>query len=376
MNELRNHSKKWVYWFLLGVSLIVVYKALDNFSDIMEIIDKFFAIITPFIVGIFIAYLLYLPCKNIEKKYSKSKVKLVNKKSRTLSILTVYLIMILLIIILINFILPIIIESVNDLINNIQVYYDLAINKYNELPNDSLFKSDIVFDVIKSIQNINIKDYIELDKIFEYVKNAIDAVTSIFNIFVSFIVSIYVLAEREQILNFLNDWASVTFKERTYKSIARYFKSSNEIFIKFISSQFIDAIVVGTMVTIAMLIMQIKYAPLLGFLIGLFNMIPYIGAIIAVAISAVITLITGGIYQTIWMLIVVVILQQLDANIINPKIVGGSLKISPLLSIFAVTVGGAYFGMVGIFLSVPIIAIIKIIMSDYMNYKKKLKKVE
>ena len=321
MNELRNHSKKWVYWFLLGVSLIVVYKALDNFSDIMEIIDKFFAIITPFIVGIFIAYLLYLPCKNIEKKYSKSKVKLVNKKSRTLSILTVYLIMILLIIILINFILPIIIESVNDLINNIQVYYDLAINKYNELPNDSLFKSDIVFDVIKSIQNINIKDYIELDKIFEYVKNAIDAVTSIFNIFVSFIVSIYVLAEREQILNFLNDWASVTFKERTYKSIARYFKSSNEIFIKFISSQFIDAIVVGTMVTIAMLIMQIKYAPLLGFLIGLFNMIPYIGAIIAVAISAVITLITGGIYQTIWMLIVVVILQQLDANIINPKII-------------------------------------------------------
>ena len=375
MSELKNHGKKWYYWFLLGLALIVVYKALDNFSDVMDIVNKFFTIITPFFVGIFISYLLYLPCKSIEKKYSKSKVKFINKRARSLSILTVYIIAIFLIIILLNFILPVIIESVNDLVNNLQVYYDLAISKYNELPSDSILKSDIVNDTIKSLQNINIKDYIGLDKILEYVRNAIDAVTSIFNIFVSFIVSIYVLSERNQILNFLKDWTSVTFNSRAYRSIVKYFNSSNEIFIKFISSQFIDAIVVGIMVTIAMSIMQIKYAPLLGFLIGLFNMIPYVGAIIAVGIAALITLITGGLTQTIWMLIVVIILQQIDANIINPKIVGQSLKISPLLVIFAITVGGAYFGMVGMFLSVPIIAIIRIIIVDYISYKKKLKKL-
>ena len=105
-------------------------------------------------------------------------------------------------------------------------------------------------------------------------------------------------------------------------------------------------------------------------------MIPYFGAIIAVAIATLITLITGGLSQAIWMLIVVTILQQIDANIINPKIVGDSLKISPLLVIFAVTIGGAYFGVLGMFLGVPIIAVIKIILNDYIEYKNRIKQNE
>ena len=119
-----------------------------------------------------------------------------------------------------------------------------------------------------------------------------------------------------------------------------------------------------------MTIMGIKYAPLLGFFIGLFNMIPYVGAIIATAISAIVTLITGGLSQAIWMLIVVIILQQIDANIINPRIVGKSLKISPLLVLFAVTFGGAYFGILGMFLAVPVIAVIKILIDDFIRYKE------
>lgn len=116
--------------------------------------------------------------------------------------------------------------------------------------------------------------------------------------------------------------------------------------------------------------MGIKYAPLLGFFIGLFNMIPYVGAIIATAISAIVTLITGGLSQAIWMLIVVIILQQIDANIINPRIVGKSLKISPLLVLFAVTFGGAYFGILGMFLAVPVIAVIKILIDDFIRYRE------
>ena len=130
----------------------------------------------------------------------------------------------------------------------------------------------------------------------------------------------------------------------------------------------------GILVSIAMTIMGVKYAPLLGFFIGLFNMIPYVGAIIATVIAAIITLITGGLSQTIWMLIVVIILQQIDANIINPRIVGKSLKISPLLVLFAVTFGGAYFGILGMFLAVPVIAVIKILIDDYIRYKEVKKK--
>ena len=226
------------------------------------------------------------------------------------------------------------------------------------------------------IQNINIRQYFEINKIIEYLMGALNAVTSIFEVFVAIIVSIYILLERTQIINFIKKFINAIFKENTYKNIDKYFNNSNEIFFKFIASQFLDAIIVGILVTIALSIMGVKYAPLLGFFIGLFNMIPYFGAIIAVGISVLITAITGGISQAIWMLIVVVILQQIDANIINPKIVGKSLEISPLLVIFAVTIGGAYFGILGMFLAVPVIAVLKIFVEDYVNFKLKSKKEE
>lgn len=376
MNEIKNHGKKWLYWFSLGIAIIVVYKALDNFGNVTGEIGKFFNIINPFFVGIFISYLLYMPCKKIEEAYQKSKVKLIKKKARVLSVLTVYIIVMLLILILINFILPVVLRSVVDLIGNIQNYFEATIQNYNNLPEDSFLKGDMAKEMVKTIQDIDIKQYFKLDKILEYVINAINAVTSIFDVFVAVVVSIYVLIGRNQILGFLKKLANAVFKEKTYKNLDKYFKNSNEIFFKFIASQFLDAVVVGILVTIAMSIMKVKYAPLLGFLIGLFNMIPYVGAIIAVAIAAIITLITGGLSQTIWMLIVVIILQQIDANIINPKIIGKSLKVNPLLVLLAITVGGAYFGVLGMFLAVPVMAIIKILVEDYIELKLAKKKKE
>lgn len=376
MGEIKNHGKKWFYWFLLGTVLILLYKALDNFSSVASAIGQFFNILAPFLVGIFMAYLLYMPCKKIENSYKKSKNRFVRKKARTLSIITVYLIVLLIIIILINVILPVVWESVVDLINNAQTYYTMAIDRYNKLPEDSFLKSQVINKLVENVQNIDIKQYFQFDKIMGYVTKVVDAVSGIVNIFVAVIVSIYVLAERGKIIKFVKKFAEAIFKENVYKNIDKYYNNSNEIFFRFIASQFIDAVIVGVLVTIAMSIMGVKYAPLLGFFIGLFNMIPYIGAIIAVAIAGLITLITGGLGQAIWMLIVVIILQQIDANIINPKIVGQSLKISPLLVLFAITIGGAYFGMLGMFLAVPVVAIIKIIVEDYVDYKLAIKRMK
>ena len=159
------------------------------------------------------------------------------------------------------------------------------------------------------------------------------------------------------------------FDGKTCNKISKYVNSTNTVFFRFISGQLIDAVVVGILVTIAMSIIGVKYSVLLGFIIGLFNIIPYFGAIIAVGISILITIITGGLSQAIIMAIIVIILQQIDANIINPKIIGNSLEISPILVIFAVTVGGAYFGVLGMFLAVPVIAVLKIIVNDFLDYK-------
>ena len=376
MKEIKHNWKKWLYWFCLGLALICIYKILDNYESVMGVFNTFLGVISPFLIGIFIAYLLYMPSRKFEELYAKIKIKFIAKKARVLGVITVYIIIVAAIIILFSVILPIVFGSITDFFSSIPNYVEQVISAYNNLPQDSILKSQIVQDEIHNLQNIDIKQYLDVEAILGYVVNAISAIFSIVDIFIAIIVSVYILVDRKKILAFFKRLAGAIFKERTYKNIDKYFNNSNEIFFKFIASQFLDAIVVGILVSIAMTIMRVKYAPLLGFFIGLFNMIPYVGAIIATVIAAIITLITGGLSQTIWMLIVVIILQQIDANIINPKIVGKSLKISPLLVLFAVTFGGAYFGILGMFLAVPVIAVIKILVDDFIKYKEIMKKHE
>ena len=365
--EEKKKSLKWLYWFSLGVAIIAVYKLLDNFGPITAWLAKLLNILMPFIAGLLIAYLFYIPCRKVESWYKK--VKPISKRARVLSIITVYIIAVLLIILALNFVIPAISKSIVDLVTNFGNYYNNTMNTINELPEDSVLKSEAVLNAIKGISEIDFKQYINIEKLTEYAKGAINIVNSIFDVFVSFIVSVYLLAERRRILDFLRKLASAIFKPETYKMIGKYFNKSNEVFFSFIAGQVLDAIVVGILTAIAMSIIGVKYAVLLGFMIGLFNLIPYFGAIIAVAVAILITIFTGGIGQAIIMAIVVIVLQQIDANIINPKILGSSLSISPLLVIFAVTIGGAYFGVLGMFLAVPVATVIKLLIEEYITYK-------
>lgn len=378
MDEVKKKFSKWMYYFLLAVAIIIVYKFFDNFTAIGETIGNFFGVIKPFFAGALLAYLLYIPASRIEKKLTKSKRKFLKHKSRGLSVLITYILAILVIILLVNVILPVVLESVMELVNNFQWYWNTAIEKINALPEDSILKSQQAEDVIKNvgeaIQNIDLKQYINTEKITGYVKSALGVASGIFNIFVSIVVSVYILLQRNQIINFFEKLTMAIFDKKTCDKIEKYIDSTNKIFFKFISSQLIDAIIVGILVTIAMSIIGVKYSVLLGFMIGLFNIIPYFGAIIAVAISILITVITGGISKALIMAIVVIILQQIDSNIINPKIIGNSLEISPLLVIFAVTVGGAYFGVLGMFLAVPVVAVLKIVVNDWIEFKSKVTK--
>ena len=210
----------------------------------------------------------------------------------------------------------------------------------------------------------------------EYAKSALGVANGIFDFFVSIIVSIYILLERDSILAFMKKITKVLVKPKTSKLMEKYFSMMNEVFFKFLSSQLLDAGVVGVLTSTAMVLLGVKYAVLLGMLIGLSNLIPYFGAILGVGFTILITLITGGVSQAFWVAVVVIILQQIDANIINPKIVGNSLQISPLLVIFAVTIGGAYFGMLGMFLAVPVFTVLKILVEDYLEYRGKQRELE
>lgn len=375
MKEIKNWTK-WIYWFTLGLALIFAYKTLDGFNSISMWFGKLFSILMPFILGILFAYLFYIPCRGIENLYKNEKFKFIKKHARGLSVFTVYLIALLLIVLLMNIVFPAISKSVVDLTNNLPTYYNKAIDTVNNLPEDSIISRDRVQEVIYNLQKVDVAQVLSMENITDYINKVIGFANTIFGAFVTIVMSVYILLQRDLIVEFINKVNRALFKDSVSEAIDKYFMKSNDILFKFIASQILDAIIVGTIVSIVMWIMGVKYGILLGFMIGLFNIIPYFGAIVGVGIAGIITLFTGGVVQTLWMLLVVIILQQIDANIINPKIVGNALKLSPILVIFSVTLFGAYFGVLGMFLAVPIIAITKILIGDYLDYKIRLKKRE
>lgn len=362
---------KWFYWFTLLVAIVIVYKILDNFTGIGEWVAELIKVIKPFLMAILLAYLLYIPARKIEALYRKNKV--LSKKARGLSIATTYILAILIIALLIKILVPMLSDSIGELASNLPGYYDSAIKYIEELPEDNILKTEAVQNAIKKLQQIDIAKLLDLDNLTMYLEKVIGIANGIFSAFVTIVVSIYVLLERAEIVNFVKRLNRSIFTEKKCQAIDRYFEKGNDIFFKYISGQIIDAIVVAIIMSVALTIMKVKYAVLLGFLIGVFNLIPYFGAIIAVIVACLITIFTGGFVQAIWVAVVLIILQQIDANIINPKILRDALEISKILIIFAVTVGGAYFGVLGMFLGVPAIAVIKMMLDDYIERNEKEK---
>lgn len=371
--------KKWIFWFSFAVAVIAVYKTIDSVSTLFTWFGGFLSLLMPFLMAIIIAYMLYMPSKKIEDLYKSNKY--LKKIARGLSVFTVYAIAILIIFVSVNFIIPTISTSVSDLVGSLPNYYNDAIAFFKEVPDDSIWAKLNIPILIEDLQKFNFTDEIlkwfDFENISQYIKGIVGAAGIIFDAFVTLVVSVYLLLERNDIKSFTKNLSKAIFSQKTYNKLAVYYEKTNRIFYSFVSSQIIDAFIVGVICSVAMLIMKVKYATLLGFLIGLFNIIPYFGAIIAVTIAIIITIFTGEIMKAVWVALVIIVLQQIDANIINPRILGTSLDLSPILVIFAVTVGGAYFGVLGMFLGVPVMAFIKIVIMEFIsNRKKALEKEE
>lgn len=369
--------KKWLFWFSFAVACIAVYKTIDSVTQIFAVIGNFLDMLMPFLMALLVAYILFIPCKGVENFLRNRKLKIVKNHARGLSVLFVYTITIILIFVSIKFILPSVSESIVDLANNIPNYYNNTINYLNNLEKDSLLYKLNVKEYVNNLQEIKIEKeivkWINFENISSYIQGIVGATNVVFDAFVTIIVSIYMLLERSDIKSFLYNLSKVIFDKKTNDTIAKYYNKTNSIFFNFITSQIIDAFIVGIITSIVMSMMNVKYAVLLGFIIGLFNVIPYFGAIVAVIFAIIITAFTGGITQALWVAVIITALQQVDANIINPRILGTSLDLSPILVIFSVTCGGAYFGPLGMFLGVPVCAFLKLIILDFIKYENNKK---
>ncbi len=365
MKKIQKYSN-WVMALIFVVIVIAVYKTFDNFYKIAEVTGVIFKSLTPFLIGFVIAYILNMPCKKIDAACRKSKYKFVNNKSKMISIASVYLVLFLAIFVLIRAIVPALYRNCLDLYNNIPAYLEQVISTiegWQRQYNITIFEINEA-NIIKTINNLLGK--IDVSEFSKYAKGVINITSGVINIFIGIIVSVYMLIDKESIKASLKRILRLFLKEKKTGILVENIRKVNDIFSKYVFCVLLDAIIMSILATIVLSLFKVKYAIILGGMIGLFNLIPYFGAIFANAMSILITFITGGAFQAIWVAISLIVLQQIDGNFIGPRIMGSVLDASPLWIIFAVTVGGGLFGIPGMIISVPVLVTLKMAVSDIL----------
>ena len=198
MGEKKRTLTKWLYWFLFAVAIIFVYKTLDNFSAIGAWFKGLLDVLMPFIIGILIAYILYIPSRKVENFYRRLKrPRIVSRKARPFAVFTVYLIVFIIVVIAFRFLIPAVANAVVDFAANFQGYYSTVMKAIEELPDDSVFKNEAVLNIVNEVKNIDFRQFLNMEKIAEYAKGAINVASKIFDFFVALVVSVYILVQRK-----------------------------------------------------------------------------------------------------------------------------------------------------------------------------------
>jgi len=357
------NNNQWFRWlpaFILAVLLIIFYKTLDSFSQITQWIGDFLGTISPFLFGILIVYILYIPCERLERLYRKYAGSFIAKKARGLSVISVYLILLLAIVLIGTFAMPILIKNLIEFARSLPAYYKHIMEKF---PGGAFLSN---FDM----SNLHrLLDPIRLEQLG---KSIMVFTSGIFRVVIGLVISIYILIDRDNIAGFFNKLSYVTLHGKKRDQCMKYLHQINKVIFAFLLGKSIDSIINTAAVTTILLILDVKYAFLFGIICGIANFIPYMGSLMAVAFVSIMVLITGGPAKAITAMIILAIFQQIDGNFIEPKIMGKTLKINPLLIIFSVIAGGAYFGVVGMFLAVPIVTILKQILLEYIDSREAL----
>lgn len=361
-------APKNVIWAFVCIAvLILIYKLVDNFDTVMLFIKNIILILKPFFIGFVIAYILNIPCTVIEMMLEKSKYGFLKKRSRALSIAFVYVVFAAALVILIRMLIPALYKNLSDMYANLP-YYAKVITEYVsklELADKINLLNIDPADVIERISKLF--EEIDFTKFGEYAQGVINVTSGVIDIFLAIIISIYMLIDKKRIKSYIKYVMSAFIQKDTVERFSEHTAVFNDILSKYVYCQLLDALIVAVLSVVIMSAIRVKYALMLGILIGVCNLIPYFGAIIAIVVTILVTCFTNGIATGIWTLILLLVMQQADANIIGPRIMGNSLELRPLMVIFAVTLGGGLFGVPGMILSVPVFAMCKILAEGYIE---------
>lgn len=363
---------------LLAMLVIVFYKIVMNISDVMIWTKSFTKVLIPFFYGFVIAYLLNIPCSALERRLNRLKNSPFQKRSRGISVFVIYALFIVVVVLIINKVIPLLQKSILDFILNFNIYYNNAITFMEQLPLEKLGLSEMVEEILPPRPALkNMLEGIGLKEVLGSLNAVLGVTSHIFSGFITIVASIYFLLETHNFKFQMNRLINLFLREKVRKAVLRYGTIINDSFKKFIVCQLLDSVILCTITTVEFTILGSKYAVALGIILGICNIIPYFGSIFGSIGAVIIIACTSGINTGVIAAVVLLITQQMDGNVIQPKLMGNSFSLSPALIVIGITLGGAMAGIWGMILAVPVVNILKVILGDFIAIREnKLQEAE
>ena len=359
--------KRYLSFFILAVAIIVVYKTFDNLAGIFSLASSFLKLVSPIIYAFIIAFLLYPLCDATETFIENKMPSFFKKRARGISVISVYVFVFLVLGFSLYAMLPLIIDNIIDFLKTIPVLLEQIVEKINR----SKF---IDIDLKRLDKYIDFKKFLSESgwlNMGVYTSKIVSFSMNFVNIILSVITSVYILLERKTLVYGLSEFISVFDKSGKLAIVKRYLKKAVDFTYKYMFCILLDAVIVFFICLTVFLIMGTDYALVLALMIGLFNIVPHFGSLIAFIISVVITLVTSNVSTTLIFAVVLFAVQQIDANVIQPHIVKDKLEVSPFWVLVGILIGGGLFGIWGILLAVPVLAVLKTVIHDYFEYRGK-----
>ena len=375
MEQDKKDIKKWfkiISFALIGLLIV------NNFSVVTGFVTKFFDIISPFVVGAALAFILNIPMKFFESKFSK----ITFKKGKKLNKNLIRIISLLLAIIVIGFIITLIVNLIlPEIINIIKLLVENSPKYMNEIKNFALDITTNMPDIRDSIKNININNENMQEQIKTIATNVLtfsvsfagNVIGSIVDAIVSLVFAIYILTGKDKLKEQSKRIVYAYFDKTKAEGILEFGRIARKIFKNFITGQCLEACILGSLSIVGMFILDIPYAVPIGVLIGVTALIPIVGAFIGISVGAVLILSVEPV-KVLTFLVFILILQQIEGNLIYPKVVGDSVGLPGIWVLVAVAVGGDLFGLVGMLLGLPVASVIYTLIKDNVNKRLDHKK--
>jgi len=354
--------EKIPYFRLIPIILIsiVLFRLVNNIENIAGFIGRLLALISYFAWGFSIAYLLNPIMTYIERK---------TKMSRGFSLIVIYTTFLGIMALVVTLLMPVLVKNIFDLIGKMPDFITKAERWITEVTgeNEFLLKHNVAIYIEDNLNAMvkNANSYFGMGlKII--VTHLINFSSVLLKFFTGIVISIYLLKDKEVFIVNIKKFIFITFGEKRTNTIVDFGNKVNIIFKQFVVGKFIDSIIVGILCFIALMCLKVPFAIIISIIIGITNMIPYFGNVIGMVPACIITVFYSPV-KSIEVAIVILVLQQLDGWFIGPKILGDKVGLNPLWIILGIAIGGGLYGVVGMFLGVPAIAVVKTILEDFVE---------